>query len=185
MAETTVFVDDAVQGLLPPVCAKTGAPATKRLTIHQDLTPGLGAAWLLVFFGPLGWLVLLAIAATRRRSSLTVRVPYSDDMLAVYVAASRRVFRGAAGFGVVFVAILALGLGLSLWPSPATFALAMGTVVIGAVVVAGCSLYARRWLVTVRLDGSGRWVTLAHVHPEFAAACRPADRAPRPAVPQR
>lgn len=183
-ATATVFVDDAVRGDLPAVCAKTGAPATRRLTIHQDLTGGLGAAWVLVFFGPLGWLVLLLVALSRRRSTLTVRIPYADDELGRYVRTARRTFHLAIGTGVALLAIFGAAFGLALSdPSPLVFA-GIGVLVVGGLAVVVNGAVARRMLVGVGLDASGRWVTLTRVAPAFAAACgargdeRTAERAP-------
>lgn len=177
MAATTVFVDDAVRGSLPPVCARTGVPTRKRLTIHEDLTGGLGAAWVLLFFGPLGWLVLLLVAAARRRRTLTVRIPYSDQELDRYVRTARRTVHLALGTGALLLACLAAGFGLALSdPAPLV---AAGLVVLGvggiAVIVNGT--LARRLVVGIDLDASGRWVTLSGVHPAFAAAC---DTRPTP-----
>jgi hypothetical protein len=181
-ASTVVFVDDAVRGTLPGVCAKTGRPASRFLTIHQDLTGGLGAAWVLVFFGPLGWLILALVAATRRRSNLTVRIPYADDELEAYVRAARRTMHVAVGTGVVLAAIIAAHFALVLGSST-TVGLLMATVVIGGIAVLVSGVVARRMLVGVGLDASGRWVTLSRVHPAFAAACRADRQQAGPAVP--
>ncbi|HWJ97214.1 MAG TPA: hypothetical protein VNQ33_03580 [Acidimicrobiales bacterium] len=171
MATTTVFVDDAVRGRLPEVCAKTGVPATRHLTIHQDLTGGLGAAWVLVFFGPLGWLVLALVAVSRRRSTLTVRIPYADRELDRYVRTARRTFHLAIATGVLLLAVFGAAFGLALSdPSPLVLA-GLAVLVLGGVAVLVNGMIARRMLVGVGLDASGRWVLLSRVHPAFAAAC--------------
>lgn len=170
-ATVTVFVDDAVRGSLPDVCARTGVPTTKRLTIHEDLSGGLGAAWVLVFFGPLGWLVLALVAMSRRRSTLTVRIPYGAEPLGQYVLTARRTVHLAIGTGVVVVALLAAAFGLATSHSSMLFAAALVSLGIGGLVVIGNGLLARRQLVGIDLDASGRWVTLSRVHPAFAAAC--------------
>jgi len=178
MAATTVFVDDAVQGNLPPVCAKTGAPASRRLTIHQDLTGGLGAAWVLVFFGPLGWLVLFLVAATRSRSTLTVRIPYADAELETYVRTARRTIHLAIGTGAALLLVFGAAFGLALSdPSPLVIA-GLAVLVVGGIAVLVNGALARRMLVGITLDASGRWVTLSRVHPAFAAACDGAKQAP-------
>ena len=82
MATVTVFVDDAVLGRLPPVCVKHGTWTDDRLTFTQDVggRTGLGVAWLLVLAGPLGWIGLFMIAATRQNTELlTVTLPYSES----------------------------------------------------------------------------------------------------------
>ena len=81
MAAVTVFVDDAVLGRLPPVCVKDGIWTDDHLTFTQDVggRTGLGVAWLLVLAGPLGWIGLFVIAATRpSNEALTVTLPYSE-----------------------------------------------------------------------------------------------------------
>lgn len=177
MAATTVFVDDAVQGNLPPVCAKTGVPASGRLTIHQDLTGGLGAAWVLVFFGPLGWLVLFLVAATRRRSTLTVRIPYADAELETYVRTARRTIHLAIATGLALLAICGAAFGLAVDPSWAMLP-GLGVLVVGGLAVIINGTLARRMLVGIGLDASGRWCTLSRVHPAFAAACDLAKQPP-------
>ena len=85
MASAMVFVDDAVLGHLPPVCAKTGEATTDHLilTVPVGGSEGLGIAWLLLLAGPLGWLGLVVLQLTRRSETLTVRLPFCD---AAYVA---------------------------------------------------------------------------------------------------
>src|SRR3954447_16017408 len=77
MAAAEVWVDDAVRGNLPGVCVKTGAPADGLVRIEEE-HGSLGLAWLLVFLGPIGWIVLIALLATNRRELFTVRLPYSN-----------------------------------------------------------------------------------------------------------
>ena len=49
MALTRVFVDDAVLGRLPQVCAKDAVATTSHLTVDQAVGErGLGALWLLL-----------------------------------------------------------------------------------------------------------------------------------------
>src|SRR5262245_36835692 len=67
MAWLTVFVDDAVCGRLPPVCAKTGRPSDGRLAVSHDDVRGassVSTAWLLplLLFPPIGWQILLLLA---------------------------------------------------------------------------------------------------------------------------
>src|SRR4029450_2433849 len=62
MADVRVFVDDAVLGRLPDVCAKSGAPADGWLTVTETVgrSGGIATPWLLLLLilGPLGWLAL-------------------------------------------------------------------------------------------------------------------------------
>ena len=61
-----MFVDDAVLGRFPPVCAKTGAPADGWLSVTETVgrSGGVATPWLLLLLvlGPLGWVALLVIA---------------------------------------------------------------------------------------------------------------------------
>jgi hypothetical protein len=77
MAAVEVWVDDAVRGNLPGVCVKTGCPADGLVRVEHE-HGSLGLAWLLVFLGPIGWIVLLALLATNCRELFTVRLPYSN-----------------------------------------------------------------------------------------------------------
>lgn len=171
MAETTVFVDDAVRGVLPPICVKDGVPTGSRLRLVEEIgrSNRLGILWLFVFLGPLGWIVLLFLAGRSTGEELTVTVPFSDAAYARMVAA-RRLRWGAAGFGILGGGGLFALTGWAHLGAP-------GDVLAGAVVVTaiGAFLVASWQLgqtsVGVRLDASRRWVTLRSVHPAFAAAC--------------
>src|SRR5690606_3008330 len=81
----TVFVDDAVLGRFPRVCAATGRPSDGWLTVRHEVgrsgrvsTPVL---LLLVVVGPVGWAVrlFLALAAPARTEELVVQVPWTGD----------------------------------------------------------------------------------------------------------
>ena len=167
MASVQVFVDDVVRGDLPMVCAKRGGPATGRMTVEAPVASGGGLAWLLVFLGPVGWVVLLVIL-TRGQERLSGSVPMSDEaaqtivnrlrvrnLLVVLVAAS-----------VVLALLLPAGrVGLLL--------LAVGS----CLAAAGAHIAADLASVRMDLDGSRRWVTLWAVHPEFVAAVENRERA--------
>jgi hypothetical protein len=101
---------------------------------------------------------------TGRRRVLTVRLPYSREALAFEQRLARRRL-GAASIGgsAALVAFV--------FRSSPAFAVAFAVV---AIVASGAALLmhvALGWAqVRVRLDASGRWVTLANVHPWFATA---------------
>jgi hypothetical protein len=165
MATVEVFVDNAVRGPLPSVCAKTGVPSDGKLRIEQT-TGGLGLGWLLIFLGPVGWIGLFLWACLTSRSGvLTVRLPYSDAAVDHEWHLRRIRFRAAA------LALLGFGLALAIRSEPATAVAVVAVVATGGLLV---SLVAHIRLMTVRigvrLDASRRWVTLTHVHPEFARA---------------
>jgi hypothetical protein len=164
MASVEVFVDDAVRGRFPSVCAKTGAPADGMHRIEQEFG-GIGAAWLLAFLGPVGWLLLVLVALFHRRELLTVRVPMSRaaseaerDIRRVRLA-STAVALGA--FTAAFV---------RLEPLPVAVWVAVSLVALVVAFVSHFVLLFRQ--IGVQLDASRRWVSLRGVHPAFAAAVR-------------
>lgn len=188
MAEVRVFVDDAVLGTLPAVCAKDGVPtagATRIATSVGD-PAGLGVAWLLLLAGPVGWLGLLLIAGSRRAGpeTLTVELPMSD---AAYERArsARRLRRNAFASGVAATAAataLFLGAGDAAISTMRTLAFVAVLIVVGALVTLLVADHrVRDGEVGIQLDASRRWVVLSRVHPSFAAACQEAgrDRQPR------
>jgi hypothetical protein len=162
MASVEVFVDDAVRGNFPNVCAKTGRPAGGVLRI-EDSRGGIGLAWVLLLFGPIGWLVLLAVVALARRETLVVRLPYSDEGLREERRKAHVVWQS-----LVVGALCVVAAALELEPLPISVWI-VATLVAAAVFVVACTVM----LVTrvgVRLDASHRWVTLSRVHPDFVAA---------------
>jgi hypothetical protein len=170
MAVATVFVDDAVLGRLPPVCAKTGVETADHLVQTVPVgSSGLGFAWLLVFLGPLGWLVLFIFALVQRGETLTVRLPFSD---AAYgeLRSARRLRRNA---GLASVAFFLAALFVVMLQTFTARAGAAALAIIGLCLVATYiaeSLHVRRAAVGVELDGSRRWVTLTRVSDAFAGA---------------
>lgn len=181
MAQVTVFVDDAVRGTLPGICAKDGTPTADLLTVRDELgdRAGLGVAWLLLLLGPLGWLGLLIISLARsgRGEVLTVQVPMSDHAYD-QLRAARRLRRGA-------VAVAVAGGLVGLWILTSTDRTAgdalqwrtLGLLALAAVVGAILTLFVADHRLThasvqVDLDASRRWVTLSRVHPAFVAACQ-------------
>jgi hypothetical protein len=82
MADVTVFVDRAVRGDLPRVCAIDGVDTDCTPEVRQTVADGsaIGVAWLLLLAGPVGWIGLALIAARRSGSIeiLTVELPWSE-----------------------------------------------------------------------------------------------------------
>lgn len=175
MASVTVFVDEAVGGDLPPVCAKTGAETVDHLvsTVAVAGSGGLGAAWLLIFLGPVGWFALFVLALVRADGTLTVRLPYSDAAYAELASATRtkRTLGWSALAAFVAAAVL---IGHSFTARAASVAL---TVVGTGLVVAWLAelVRVRRASVGVALDASRRWVTLSRVSDPFARAVERRD----------
>lgn len=172
MAEVTVFVDDAVTGRLPGVCAKAGVPASGRLRIVQEIgrSNRLGILWLLLLMGPLGWIALLFLASRDAGERLAVEVPYSDSAYEMIVGA-RRLRNGALLVGALGAIGLLL---LAVWAHLGQAGvLLMLVVAASAIVAAGIAEWRlQRASVEVALDASRRWVTLRGVHPAFVAACQ-------------
>ena len=166
MASVEVFVDDAVRGRLPHVCAKTGVPADGKLRIRQ--TGGrVGPAVLLVFLGPLGWIALFVISwAAGRFGELNVRLPYSQRAAdhESHLRHDRLIAFAVAGFALL-VALLCASRDHE---TPA--GLFAGAAILAAVVGAVQHVRLQRAQVGVRLDASRRWVILTGVHPDFARA---------------
>lgn len=170
MALTRVFVDDAVLGRLPQVCAKDGVATTSHLTVDQAVGErGLGALWLLLLLGPVGWLVLVLVAFRVGGEHLVIEVPMSKAAYGRLQAARSVRNRGLAlalGGGLAGV-LLATFVDLS-FVGPV---LVLAPVVVGLAMAATGAMRVARESVTVSLDGSRRWVSLGRVHATFAAAC--------------
>ncbi len=167
-----MFVDDAVLGLLPPVCTKKGTPTGSRLRVVEEVgrSNRLGILWLLVLAGPLGWLVLLALASRDTGERLAVELPLSDAAYAE-LGAARSLRNRALACGVAVTLALLL---LTGWAQLGTAGLVL---VIGAGLATVVGTMVGEWRlgrasVGVSLDASRRWVTLDGVHPGFAGACR-------------
>ena len=185
MSTVTVFVDDAVQGHLPMVGVTDGAPAEGLHRIHQSIGGSSGWAFLLVFLGPIGWIVLVALLAFGGRArDLAVRLPYTHGAL----RRERDRFRAAVVAGVVMVAASGAWLVAVIGPQPRsnvreTLMVLFGVVALGAVVTtAGLGVRYTTSRPGIELDASGRWVTLRRVHAAFADACDEVARRQRASV---
>ena len=186
-----VFVDDAVQGRFPRVCARTGRPSDGWLSIDavvgRSRSMSTTAIVLLILFGgPLGWIVVLLFSPGQPTDRLRVELPWTVDTQAEVVALRQRrrlawiaSLAGAAG-AVLLVVTTAGGAG---WTMSGRVVLV--TVLVGAIGAAAVAL-ATEWqigrrTVGVDLDASRRWVTLTNVHPSFARAVRAGQqRRPQP-----
>lgn len=175
MAAVTVFVDDAVLGRLPYLCAKTGAPGEGLLTIHHPVggQTRLGIWWLLLLAGPLGWLALMFLMWTTADNgeTLTIQVPWTETAQHDHdQARERRRNRWLVSLGLVLAAGVASGIGSEVeLAGEMTAVLLIVAAVFGVAAVVG-SLAVDRTAIGVQLDASRRWVTLRGVHPDFAHA---------------
>lgn len=177
-----VFVDDAVQGRFPRVCARTGRPSDGWLSV--DAVVGRSRSMsttvivlLILFGGPLGWIVVLLFSPSQPTDRLRVELPWTVDTQAEVVALRQRRrlawIASAAGAAVAFALVLTT-VGGAGWTMSGRVVLV--TVVVGAIGAAAVAL-ATEWqigrrTVGVDLDASRRWVTLSNVHPNFARAVR-------------
>jgi hypothetical protein len=171
----TVFVDDAVLGRLPPICVKTGVPTEDRIIQRIEVGGGgLGAAWLLLFFGPIGFAVIVVLAFTSRTGEeVRVQLPMSEWAYQRLRAARRADRWATVGLAVaVIAALLAITVP---WNGAPASGLLLACLVAGGVcaAVAGkVTAYQRLKSASVELglDGSRRWVSMWRVHPTFVAA---------------
>ncbi|HEY3833530.1 MAG TPA: hypothetical protein VGO03_14625 [Acidimicrobiia bacterium] len=164
MASVEIFVDDAVRGNPPFVCAKTGQPADGLQRIEQKIGGPSALLALLVFVPIVGWCLLLEfIAFSAGRATLTVRVPISRQSLATQHYWRRWWIGGWAAVAVFVVAAIARALHEPPW---------MWLVFAAAAFVVAIAAYAAMCvsMVRVRLDASRRWVTLSGVDPAFRDA---------------
>ncbi|HYD08690.1 MAG TPA: hypothetical protein VEA78_01200 [Acidimicrobiales bacterium] len=167
MAAVTVFVDDVVLGRLPPVCVRTGRPASRRARVDTHVG-GSSLRWLLVFAGPIGWVALLL--GVGEGETFSARLPVSAGVAEQW---SRQRWAMRVGCAALLGAV-ALGLWLR-EPSLAFSLLALGA---GLVVTAIALAFVTG--VDVALDASRRWVVLRGVHDGFAAAVRAAQTPSEP-----
>jgi hypothetical protein len=166
-----VFVDDAVSGRLPAVCARTGSPAESVERIDERIGGPSPLVWLLLVLGPLGIVLIVLAYAVSRRETLTVRLPVSAAAWQRELAL-RKVELGAwvvfaAAFVAAFVELAGVRAG---W-----FVLAPVALVV-ALVVHGVSAWRQP---RASIDVSRRWVTIANVDDRFVAALRAQPAAER------
>jgi hypothetical protein len=166
MTSVRVFVDDAVQGRLPNLCASSGAPADQWRRFEQRVGGPNPALLLLVLLGPPGWILLLLLSGRGER--LDVLLPVSDAVTRRWEQRlrHRRIAVSATVLGVVVVVLA----GPSLVP-------------LGLIAAAATWAFVAHFLVLmdgigIDLDASRRWVTLKGVDEAFAAAVR-AEQATR------
>jgi len=180
MATTRVFVDNAVEGELPPVCARTGEVTADHLvmTVPVGGSEGFGIAWLLLLTGPVGWLGLFIYASVRRVETLTVKLPYCDEAYAE-LANVRRTRRNAGLATIAFFVMALFVVSISRTFTLQATAAALGVLGVGMLLTYILeTLRIRRVAVRVQLDGSRRWVTLSNVSDAFAEAVTQSQREP-------
>jgi hypothetical protein len=174
VADVVVFVVDAVRGTLPKVCVKSGIPTGDTLKVTRNVGngTGLGVAWLLILFGPLGWIGLVVIGLVRSPADrLGVVLPFSATSYLRLVYARRMLRVWVVLTGILSFAALVL---LSFHNS-GILALAVFAGVFSLVGFVMLCLASRRLSysrVGIMLDGSKRWVTITGAHPNFVDVAR-------------
>lgn len=161
MAAVSVFVDDAVRGRLPLVCAKTGEPADLVIRVRHPVgSPIPIFAWLLVFLGPPGWIALFFVAIFGRgQEYLTVRIPETEASYKREKSLERsRMAVFGVGIALMFYAAFFPGMFPGVW-------LASGAACLAAAIVLHVMVTLQN--IGITLDASRRWVTLTGVHPNF------------------
>ena len=165
MASVTVFVDDAVQGKFPPVCAYTGDETRRLARVDARIGGPSPLVWLLLLGGPPGWALLFVLLVCWRTERLSVKVSYSD--VALGRDRVRRGVRWVSGGLTLVAAAMAVTAGSVL-----------ANVWLGIALVAAVATFVTHALlyfdgIDVDLDASRRWVTIRGVHERFAAAVAP------------
>ena len=162
MAAVRVRIDDFEDGVLPGVCASSGAAGARLYRIDVSTrTPGW--LWLCVFGGPAGIVVGLVLSGVLRKSA-TGYVPYTEDVHAT-LRERRRTY---SWFLIGGLAAVVGGLALSLVD---------GYAALGVVLMVGgfflAAFFGFLWSnvpgsVGGTLDSTARWVVLDPVSARFA-----------------
>jgi len=185
MAAVTVFVDDAVLGRMPYVCAKTGAPAEGLLTVRRQVNGPSGLLWLLLLLGPVGLAAMLVILLLSRGDDiLTVQVPWSEAAQHdLDHAQRRRRTRWYACLGLLGAALVVNWISGGAAVGGEMAAVLLFGAALVALAAIGAGVAVGRASIDVRLDASRRWVTLGDVHNDFAHAVETSRSGRQPAAP--
>lgn len=154
-----VFIDDYVMDRLPGISVVTGNETEDRVRFQTNVNRLSPISILLVFLGPVGWLIFLFVAFSPG-NYIDGWLPLEHDVAREQRA--RRWRRFGVGVGVAGVMLTFVWLS----SSGVFVALAIGAIVLAMILVA----IELREEPEIRLDASRRWVTLRRVHPRFAEA---------------
>jgi MFS family permease len=160
-----VFVDDAILGDLPLVCAKTGKPADFLVCIRHTVGGGIpGWVWFLLFLGPVGVVALLLAALfCPGVEYLTVRIPetQASHQRERLLERWRLACLGAGVASPFLLGLAGAGMFPLMW-------LALTVAFFAAATLITWMLW--RQSIGVSIDVTRRWVTFTNVHPAFAEA---------------
>lgn len=165
MASVRVFVDDAVNGDLPHVCVYSGMPADVSVSMAVSVGAPHDWRWLLLFFGPIGWLIFAFTGPSRE--TLIIELPFASEVVNERRQHAWTRFAAFVGALALFGAgFLTASYWLWIW-IPA---------LVLVIVAVRAHLKVARLEVGVGLDASRRWVTLTNVHETFIASLPHKDR---------
>ena len=164
MASVRIRIDDFEDGVVPGVCAGTGAPGARLYHVSaSSRTPGW--AWLGLLAGPAG-IVFVFLAGAFLRKTAKGYLPYVDE----HQDRMRRRIRVSGGVAAAGVALAVVSLLPLRTVGFATLGTA-GVVVGGLALVIGLFLWANPpGSVGITLDSTGRWVEVDSASPAFTLA---------------
>lgn len=167
-----VPADDFVVGDLPMVCVRTGLPADGLVDFESRESKFQGWWVFLLLLGPLGPIaiaIIYVMSDTPRRVGGSL--PITESALSAYNRRSRILARSwlVPFMGLVIGALL-LPVSQRTWIDTTAMGIMAAGLIGGFVMVAAAGWSRGRNDVGVALDGTGRWVELRNVHPDFAAA---------------
>jgi hypothetical protein len=153
VAGTWVSIHRFEEGALPPVCAKTGAPANQLVPLRVASAPGW--TWLVLAFGVLPFAAVRWLATREVTGLVPMSGPAADRLSWVRLLRFVGLLEATA--------LLLFGLAAELGQ-----AIQLGLGCLAVVTVA--LVLELAWSVRGRLDRAARGVTLTGVHPAFCEA---------------
>jgi len=162
MATVRLRIDDFEDGVLPGICAGSGAPADRNYVVRAT-SRAPGWVWLALLAGPGGLLLVLLLSAVFRKST-TGYLPYDD----AYQDRMRSRIRVAGVVAVAGVAAAVAGFALGGSYRGLGFLFFVGGLL-------AASVGAFLWFnppgsVGLTLDSTVRWVELDNASPAFVRA---------------
>lgn len=154
------------------ICVSTGRPADGMVDFETNDSRFQWWTLVLVFLGPIGWLVMALIYGLSRGPG---RVGGSLPMTRSALDSHNQVAKVSSRAWVVPIAGFVSGaLVLMVSSRHWTYLLGTSLLVLGLVggfaVLAAMVFLTNRGRVSAELDGTGNWVELRNVHPNFEAA---------------
>jgi len=169
---TRVPVDDFVVGDLPMICVDTGAPADGMVDFETDDSRFQWWMIILVFFGPVGWILIALIYGLSRGPGRVGGVlPMTRGALERHNQMAK--ISGRAWLvpiaGVVSGALISM-VSTSHWTDVLGAVLTVIGLLGGFAALVVMAFLTNKTRVSAELDATRRWIELRNVHPDFAAA---------------